>query len=257
MKTLKLDAFNNYCFFLFETEPNFKVLRVEDYFEEVEEERYRKLDRMLRKQNAIYILKAHRNGGLYLNNVALKYPQSRNIEIPPRFWRSLLNATDVKIYRFGEGKIKFKSSFSDPDNIMFIFDNIPYYFHGYNNKDYIVTSQEQKKELDNFFTTVGDYLIKVNPLSRNLVMELPLKMTSEYDADLIFDWDCSVLDFRSLFGTKIKGNELVPNLSLYITIDTKTELRNFLLDNIEPVFDGSEDRIDRVLFDPRALLLQF
>lgn len=175
MKTLKLDAFNNYCFFLFETEPNLKVFRVEDYFEEVEEERYRKLDRMLRKQNAIYILKAHRNGGLYLNNVALKYPQSRNIEIPPRFWRSLLNATDVKIYRFGEGKIKFKSS-SGPNNIMFIFDNIPYYFHGYNNKDYIVTSQEQKKELDNFFTTVGDHLIKVNPLSRNLVMDLPLKI---------------------------------------------------------------------------------
>lgn len=257
MKTLKLDAFNNYCFFLFETEPNLKAFRVEDYFEEVEEERYRKLDRMLRKQNAIYILKSHRNGGLYLNNVALKYPQSRNIEIPPRFWRSLLNATDVKIYRFGEGKIKFKSSFSDPNYIMFVFDNIPYYFHMYNNKDYIVTSQEQKKELDNFFTTVGDYLIKVNPLSRHLVMDLPLKMTNEYDADLIFDWEYSVLDFRSLFGTKIKGNELVPNLSLYITIDSKTELRNFLLDNIEPVFDGSEDRIDRVLFDPRALLLQF
>lgn len=256
MKTLKLDAFNNYCFFLFETEPNFKVLRVEDYFEEVEEERYRKLDRMLRKQNAIYILKAHRNGGLYLNNVALKYPQSRNIEIPPRFWKSLLNATDVKIYKFGEGKIKFKSS-SGPNNIMFIFDNIPYYFHMYNNKDYIVTSQEQKKELDNFFTTIGDYLIKVNPLSRNLVMDLPLKMASEYDVDLIFDWEYSVLDFRSLFGTKIKGNELVPNLSLYITIDSKTELRNFLLDNIEPVFDGSKDTIDRVLFDPRALLLQF
>lgn len=257
MKTVKLDAFNNYCFFLFETEPNFMVFRVEDYFEGVEEERYCKLDRMLRKQNAIYILKAHRNGELYLNNVALKYPQSRNIEIPPKFWRSLLNASDVKIYRFGEGKIKFKSSFSNPNDIMFIFDNIPYYFHGYNNKDYIVTSQEQKKELDNFFETISDYLVKVNPRSRNLVMELPLKMTREYDADLIFDWEYSVLDFRSLFGTKIKGNELVPNLSLYITIDTKTELRNFLLDNIEPVFDGSKDSIDRVLFDPRALLLQF
>lgn len=279
MKTLKLDAFNNYCFLVFDNEfesgtcyeeytvqPPIPLVIERDgeiiqaiADEEVEE--FYALKRKLHKQKAIYILKTYKipayrgKRKFYLNNVALKYPQSRNIEIPPHFWEPLLNAPDVKIYKFGEGKVKLKAE-PGSTRTRFFFDHILYSFPMYDNSEYIFTSKEQEDEMYNFLNQISDHIVS-GRVDRSWRVDISSEIVGDYDIDLIFDWEYSVLDFKSLFGVKIKDNELIPNLSLYILINTKTDLRKFLLEKIEPVFDGSKDNLSRVLFDPRALLLQF
>lgn len=247
MGVLRLNGFISYGIFIFEHEINRKWLSAEgkQFDCEVLFDALKGKSTRLVKKDCPYMLKAHKDGRVYLSDMTLKNPKP--IYIQDDLWIYLINS-GVKIYKFGDGKLKLNG----------VIKNYPcrcsmeVALSHLNGPDIRIDAEKKSEILWAFDEFTRHYCVSVSG-DYKMIFYIP---AGEYDIDFLFDGDYFVINYTKLNGIKLRGNSDIPDLAFYSVHDINEELVRYLR-GIVPVFDSSCDKASQIFLEPRTLVIKY